>query len=376
MIKSLHLKGLQSHTDSTVEFTPGVNVILGETNAGKTAVIRALQWIFQNRPLGTGLTQKDAKECLAEVTTDRGTASRIRRRGFNGYVVNEVEYKEIGSSVPDELTPVLDLRDVSLQEQLQPHFLITQPAGYISRYVGELLGLNSTDQVASSIKSGLTAIRSESTRLAESLEEMEVEKASYESLDEVDGLLRRAETLDQEHVSVAASCTRLASLIEAETVASVALKSLSSKVKPLDDAISGLSSTLEEVAAREADLRRFVDVSTSLSRTISQLKAAESYVEINRPRVAELESVITSLDDSVGKLSQYASLLASIKQYVDLIESMQTQLGTLSTKAASKDREIEETKNAYVELLRESGSCPVCLNELRADLFENLVREL
>lgn len=376
MIKSLHLKGLQSHTDSTVEFAPGVNVILGETNAGKTAVIRALQWIFQNRPLGTGLTQKDAKECLAEVTTDRGTASRIRRRGFNGYVVNEVEYKEIGSSVPDELTPVLDLRDVSLQEQLQPHFLITQPAGYISRYVGELLGLNSTDQVASSIKSGLTAIRSESTRLAESLEAMEVEKASYESLDEVDGLLRRAETLDQEHASVVASCTRLASLIEAETTASVALKSLSSKVKPLDDAISGLSSTLEEVAAREADLRRFVDVSTSLSRTISQLKAAESYVQTNRPRVAELENVITSLDDSVGKLSQYASLLTSIKQHVDLIESMQTQLGTLSTKAASKDREIEETKNAYVELLRESGSCPVCLNELRADLFENLVREL
>lgn len=376
MIKSLHLKGLQSHTDSTVEFAPGVNVILGETNAGKTAVIRALQWIFQNRPLGTGLTQKDAKECLAEVTTDRGTASRIRRRGFNGYVVNEVEYKEIGSSVPDELTPVLDLRDVSLQEQLQPHFLITQPAGYISRYVGELLGLNSTDQVASSIKSGLTAIRSESTRLAESLEAMEVEKASYESLDEVDGLLRRAETLDQEHASVVASCTRLASLIEAETAASVALQALSSKVKPLDDAISGLSLTLEEVTAREADLRRFVDVSTALSRTVSQLKAAESYVQTNRPRVAELENVITSLDDSVGKLSQYASLLTSIKQHVDLIESMQTQLETLSTKAASKDREIEETKNAYVELLRESGSCPVCFNELRADLFENLVREL
>ena len=50
MIKSIHVVGFQSHADSTIEFDPGVNVLIGQSDSGKTAVVRALDWALNNRP--------------------------------------------------------------------------------------------------------------------------------------------------------------------------------------------------------------------------------------------------------------------------------------------------------------------------------------
>jgi len=52
MIKTLSIQNYQSHKDSTLEFDPGVNVIVGSTDSGKTAIIRALRWLIWNRPNG------------------------------------------------------------------------------------------------------------------------------------------------------------------------------------------------------------------------------------------------------------------------------------------------------------------------------------
>ena len=53
MIKSIQIKNIQSHKDTSLEFSPGINAIVGSSNNGKSAVLRALYWARYNRPLGT-----------------------------------------------------------------------------------------------------------------------------------------------------------------------------------------------------------------------------------------------------------------------------------------------------------------------------------
>ena len=43
MIKKLHLKNCQSHKDSLLEFSPRLNVFVGDTDSGKSAIIRGLE---------------------------------------------------------------------------------------------------------------------------------------------------------------------------------------------------------------------------------------------------------------------------------------------------------------------------------------------
>ena len=39
MISSVHIKNFQKHKDLSLEFTPGINVITGKSDAGKSADI-------------------------------------------------------------------------------------------------------------------------------------------------------------------------------------------------------------------------------------------------------------------------------------------------------------------------------------------------
>jgi putative ATP-dependent endonuclease of the OLD family len=45
-ISSVRIRGYRCFPDSCIEFRPGINVIIGENNAGKTAILRALGLIF------------------------------------------------------------------------------------------------------------------------------------------------------------------------------------------------------------------------------------------------------------------------------------------------------------------------------------------
>lgn len=42
MISSLHLKNFVAFTDLTIEFTPGINIIIGENGTGKTQLLKAI----------------------------------------------------------------------------------------------------------------------------------------------------------------------------------------------------------------------------------------------------------------------------------------------------------------------------------------------
>ena len=52
MISQLTLRNFQSHKASRLRFHPGVNVITGPSDSGKTALLRALLWAVRNRPSG------------------------------------------------------------------------------------------------------------------------------------------------------------------------------------------------------------------------------------------------------------------------------------------------------------------------------------
>ena len=52
--KYLHLINFQSHLNTVIELHPGLNILVGESDQGKTAIIRALRWLFYNEPRGTG----------------------------------------------------------------------------------------------------------------------------------------------------------------------------------------------------------------------------------------------------------------------------------------------------------------------------------
>ena len=49
-VRRITLENFQSHKHTEMEFGPELNVIVGPSDSGKSAIIRALKWVMYNEP--------------------------------------------------------------------------------------------------------------------------------------------------------------------------------------------------------------------------------------------------------------------------------------------------------------------------------------
>ncbi len=123
MIERIKLNNFQSHENSELVFSPGVNVIIGQSDSGKTAIIRALRWLVWNRPLGDAYISHWADKCSVEIEVDKHTIKRIKeRKNSNAYYLDGKLFNAVGGDIPDEIMKLLNLHEINLQQQLDRPF--------------------------------------------------------------------------------------------------------------------------------------------------------------------------------------------------------------------------------------------------------------
>ena len=66
--KTLHLKDYQAHKDTTINFTQGLNIIIGESDMGKSSILRALRKLVRDVPAGKDHINKDATSMKLSLT--------------------------------------------------------------------------------------------------------------------------------------------------------------------------------------------------------------------------------------------------------------------------------------------------------------------
>ena len=125
MITKLHLKDFQGHADSTFEFDPGVNAIIGGTDEGKSSVIRAIRLVAENRPSGNSFIRNGAKETAVTLELPEGAVVRQKGTASHKYILNGVELTAFGQGVPEAVADFIRIDpEVNIQRQSDPYFLL------------------------------------------------------------------------------------------------------------------------------------------------------------------------------------------------------------------------------------------------------------
>lgn len=171
MLSKIELTNFQSHDASSLEFHPGVNAIVGPSDKGKSAILRAIYWVWTNRPTGVSVVSdwaRDAKgnltgECSVRLESSRGCVQRIRTKDVNGYSVNGVSLEAVGVSVPDEVGSILNLGDVNVQRQMDAPFLLGSSPGEVARFLNSTVKLDAIDEALSLVESRKRKTKSEAT---------------------------------------------------------------------------------------------------------------------------------------------------------------------------------------------------------------------
>lgn len=149
MIEKLKLKSFQAHKNSELKFCPGVNCIIGESDEGKTSILRALYWTSQNKPSGGNFISNFSNhgECSSTIIVDNNEITRFKNKIKNEYQVNDQSFKALSKSgVPEEVKNILQLDELNFQNQMDSPFLLSSNSGEVARYLNNIVNLNVIDE--------------------------------------------------------------------------------------------------------------------------------------------------------------------------------------------------------------------------------------
>lgn len=161
MLKSLSITNFMSHKHSKLEFCPGMNVIVGPTDQGKSAVMSAILWAMQNKPSGDVFRSDWGGNTEVSLEIDDFTLTRKKTQGTNSYYLNEQQFTGFGTNVPSIIEEALKISDINIHHQGQPPFLISEPSGRLAQYLNDLVGLNQLDNLISILASWHREAKSE-----------------------------------------------------------------------------------------------------------------------------------------------------------------------------------------------------------------------
>lgn len=175
-LKQLNVADFQAHRNRGLCFAPGITTLVGPTDSGKSALIRALRWICLNDFSGDDFVREGAKETEVGLTLDSGEKVTRFKGKSNLYLLDEKEFKAFGSAVPEDIAKALGVSVLNFQGQHDSPFWFNETAGEVSRQLNSVVDLSVIDStlsnLAAEVRTAQERVRLVDERLFEANAEM------------------------------------------------------------------------------------------------------------------------------------------------------------------------------------------------------------
>ncbi len=357
-----------------VVFEPGLNIVTGETGAGKSILVDALQLVLGARGradlVRTGAAQADV-EALFDVSDDPATRQRLESVGIE--VEDEIVLHRVNQAtgrtrayVNGKLATAAQLRrlaaglvDISSQHE---HHTLANPTthlGYLDAYA-ELEGLEARMQRAwATLIDARTAVRELEDQarnrvdregylryqLSE-LESLDIKPGEDEELAEEARRLRHAERLSR------ATQGAEAVLYEQENALTVQLSRVVGGLQELAAIDPRLSEVTQQLESARLELEEAARVLGHYGRNIHADPARQGEVEARLGLLRRLERKYGgSLEALIAYQQEITAKLDDLVQVEVHLESRQAALDAALTKAQQLARELSAQRKQAAERL-------------------------
>ncbi len=293
MLAQVTIQNFQSHKKTLLDFVPGTNVIIGESDAGKSAIFRAINWVLTNRPLGDSYRSEWGGETKVVLhTTDGHIIERVRSDGVNMYVLDGVELKAFGTEVPADVVDVLQIDAVNIQAQMDPPFLLACSPGEAAQQLNKAASIDDIDRSIGWLKkehaADLRLVKHKESALEEHMHQM----AKFDDLDELQALVEQAEKVER----VLQGRKGQAELLEQQASRLRSTESALQTLPPLEE-ISTLCAAAEAAHAQHTEQKSHL---TSVSIAIHRLQEIDAELKSTQ----EIDKAITVVNEA-EKIAQH-----------------------------------------------------------------------
>ena len=101
MLERLRIQNFQSHHKLDIQLDPAVTTLIGPSDVGKSAVLRAFRWLATNRPRGDAFIRDGADRVSVKARVDGQNVTRRRGPAGNEYIVDGASLKALERTCPN-----------------------------------------------------------------------------------------------------------------------------------------------------------------------------------------------------------------------------------------------------------------------------------
>lgn len=367
-VKSIDIENFQSHENTHIDFDAGLNIIVGESNNGKTSILRAMDWVVDNQPLGTDFIMTGKKYCKVRITYDNDNfIERYRTLKDTGYyhvgfVDNSgqdtyIEYKGFTNNVPVDVMNVHQMPKINITKNIETHlnklsqlerpFLITENTNEKAAAIGRITGTNIVDVAIKNIGSNITADKKLLKANIKTKTELEAQKDLIN--------INKLESLKTFYESALNKIKELQDLYNSANNIKLTKENCDNNIvqytKTIDDCQTIIKKKKEVDEAQEL----ITNINTMMNLLNKYKQCNESIKDLNTKindcnKTIIQKNTINSCDNAISKIQSLIILLKKQASVNGLIDSQKYAINHF-TKITSQTKDYEE-KETQIEMIR------------------------
>lgn len=363
MIKSVQIKNFQSHKETKFEFKEGLNVITGSSDSGKTTVLRALEWVFKNRPLGEEFKSYFAKATdpiEVKVVFDNGELTKGRIKGSNYYIVGNKKLEAIKTDVPEEVQNLVNILDHNIQTQHQAYFLLQDSPGEVARKLNELVGLDIIDILFRNLNSKILEANRQVREAGERKKELTESIDSLSYIDQIEKVLEKIEK-KLSHFDVSKTKYDALEKLLNEYTSIIEEKGVYMSVPEMENIVTALISQVKSYLEQQVTLMGFKALLTTFESVHQSRNTEKRWLSVE-PLHKALIKKVTNFHTNKSKATNLTSLLRDYEQISTLLEK--------------EKKKYNIAVSEYIKTLTKEKICPTCGNSISNSTLKELKERL
>jgi DNA repair exonuclease SbcCD ATPase subunit len=341
MLKSIRIKNIQSHADTYLQFSPGINTIVGSSDNGKTAILRALYWARYNRPLGSDILSsywardkkgKVIQPMVVTIENDSGILERMKDKSSNIYGIGQPgadalkSLEAVKSDVPEEVEKFFRLSETNIQSQQDSPFLLSASAADVARYFNRIVRLDIIDKVLSGAESTRRKINADTastekqlTQLDKSLEDYEWIESAEAELNKLVRVEKRLESLWNDSSALTKGITEVRRLENISRSFSFIEKAKALTLK-VNEIVQDISVNKKEYIRLGSSLQEYNSVSAWIGRNYNKAQPIIFDIEKIENGLKGLKTARLELNKSIVTYNDYLIEMNSVRKEIEALK--------------------------------------------------------
>jgi len=337
-VESITIQNFQTHGRLSIEFDQHVTTIVGASDVGKSAILRALRWVCQNTPQGEAFVKYGEKGTTVKAVVDGHTVTRRRGKGINDYRLDDAGVdKAFGVTVPQHIQSVLRTAPINFQGQHDAAYWFSLSSGEVSRQLNEIVDLGVIDTTLSNLQSEVRKHKQVAQVCQDRLAEAVVEQEGLAWVLEASDYLIRVEEIRKD------SDAKIHEHSELDVCLNRALTHIDNQ-QLLEDRVADL----QEAFQYATEARESAETTRDLTYLINEIVEQDQTVDKGVPDFSEIEDIVSKYNAIDVEHRALEKLCGQIIDGHDDLKQKAMTWDQFTTKI------VDET----------DGVCPVCGGEL------------